>query len=405
MPFLRRRDSGVALRTPPTSLPEAERRPAQPVSPANGGGPPPTPTRAAPSRRRWPVVLASVAAVLMVAGAVAYSWIQSRDEASVEMSVPSAVVGDTRSILITVAGEDGRATSIALFVSDGLDDHRLLVAPPALTMQIPGYGDGNLGEALAIEDANLVRLSLVNELGIRIDEVVTIGPGEVSALLTEAIRIDLPNPFIVDTPRGEVVSVGSGSDVFVQETTETLLVSQGADSPLEWLQRQRAVWEAIAAQISAAPGPAAAMSSVLESVAKPLGEAAVSMMPVDRIGVGTSELYVVSRNSDLLNERIAFLALSDTARPRVEILNATTLPGVSRPLAEMLIEAGFRLIKTDNADERFRRDTLIIAQGVASQQAALDTQALLGGGDVVVQPSGSGVVDVSIIVGRDIANR
>ena len=154
-----------------------------------------------------------------------------------------------------------------------------------------------------------------------------------------------------------------------------------------------------------APGPAAGLSPILESVAAPLGEAAVSMMPVDRVGVGISELLVVSRNSDLLTERIAFLALSDGARPRIEILNATTLPGVSRPLAETLIEAGFRLIKTDNADERFRRDTLIIAQGVANQQAALDVQALLAGGDVVVQPSGSGVVDVSIIVGRDIANR
>ena len=315
------------------------------------------------------------------------------------------MVGDARSTLVVVEGEDGRATSIALFVSDGLGDHRLLVAPPALTMQIPGYGDGNLGDALAIEDADLVRLSLVNELGVRIEETILIGPGDVATLLGEAVRIDLPNPFIVNTARGEVVSVGAGSDVFVPETAETLLVSQGADSPLEWLQRQRAVWAAIASRVSVASGPAAALSPILESVAAPLGDAAVSMMPVDRVGIGISELLVVSRNSDLLTERIAFLALSDTARPRVEILNATTLPGVSRPLAETLIEAGFRLIKTDNADERFRRDTLIIAQGVANQQAALDAQTLLAGGDVVVQPSGSGVVDVSIIVGRDIANR
>jgi hypothetical protein len=341
----------------------------------------------------------------MLAGAVVVSWFQLRGEESVATTLPPAVAGDARSTLMVVSGEDGRATSIALFVSDGTNDHRLLVAPPALTMQIPGYGDGNIEEALAIEDANLVRLALVNELGIRIDETVTIGPGEVASLLGDPIRIDLPNPFIINTPRGEVVSVGAGSDVFVPETAETLLVSQGADSPLDWLQRQRAVWEAMARQIATAPGPAAELSAILESLADPLGEAAVSMMPVDRVGVGISELYVVSRDSDLLNERIAYLALSDTPRPRFEILNATTLPGVSRPLAETLIEAGYRLIKTDNADERFRRDTLIIAQGVANQQAALDVQALLAGGDVVVQPSGSGVVDVSIIVGRDIANR
>jgi len=400
MPFLKRRDAGVALR--PAPLPDGERRPAQPVTPADEVQPPPAP---APRRKRWPVVLASFLALLMLAGAVAVSWLQLRDDDAVATPAPPAAVGESGSTLIVVAGEDGRATSVALFVSDGLEDHRLLVAPPALTMQIPGYGDGNLGEALAIEDADLVRLALVNELGIRIDETVTIGPGDVSTIVSDAIRIDLPNPFIVNTARGEVVSVGSGSDVFVPETVETLLITQGADSPLDWLQRQRAVWESVALQISMAPGPAAGLSPILESVAAPLGEAAVSMMPVDRVGVGISELLVVSRNSDLLTERISFLALSDVARPRVEILNATTLPGVSRPLAETLIEAGFRLIKTDNADERFRRDTLIVAQGVANQQAALDVQALLAGGDVVVQESGSGVVGVSIIVGRDIANR
>ncbi|RZV43081.1 MAG: LytR family transcriptional regulator [Acidimicrobiia bacterium] len=400
MPFLKRRDAGVALR--PAPLTDGKRRPAEPVTPADEGPPVRPPP---PPRKRWPVVVASIIAVLMLAGAVAVSWLQSRDDEAVETTVPPIVVGDSRSALVVVAGEDGRATSIALFVSDGLDDHRLLVAPPALTMQIPGYGDGNLSEALAIEDAELVRLSLVNELGVRIDETVVLGPGDVSTLLGEAVRIDLPNPFIINSARGEVVSVGAGSDVFVPDTAETLLVSQGADSPLEWLQRQRAVWEAIATQVSASPGPAAGLSPILESVAEQLGETAVSMMPVDRVGVGISELLVVSRNSDLLNERIAFLALSESARPRIEILNATTFPGVSRPLAETLIEAGFRLIKTDNADQRTRRDTLIIAQGVANQQAALDAQALLAGGDVVVQPSGSGVVDVSIIVGRDIANR
>jgi hypothetical protein len=351
------------------------------------------------------MVLASIVALLILGAAVAFSWWQARDDEVGETTAPPVIVGETRSVLMVVSGEDGRATSVALFVSDGIDDHRLLVAPPALTMQIPGYGDGSLGEALAIEDANLVRLALVNELGIRIDEVITLGPGDVSGLLGEAVRIDLPNPFIVNTDRGEVVSAGAGSDVFVPDTAETLLVTQGADSPLEWLQRQRAVWDAIAAQVSAMPGPAVAIAPGFESLAEPLGEAFVSMLPVDRVGVGISELYVVSRDSELLNDRLAFLALSATERPRVEILNGTTLPGVSRPLAEILIEAGFRVIKTGNADERFRRDTLIIAQGVTGQQAALDTQALLGGGDVVVDSSGSGVVDVSIIVGRDIAGR
>ena len=341
----------------------------------------------------------------MLGGAVAFTWWQSGDSTPAEAVPIPVVVGDTRSVLFVVEGADGRATSLALFVSDGVENHRVLVAPPDLTMQLPGYGDGSLREAQAIEDAGLVRLALVNELGVWIDETITLGPGEVEAVLSEAVRVNLPNAFIVNTPQGDVVSASAGSDVFVPETTETLLVTQGADSPLEWLQRQRAVWEAIAGQVAAAPGTAVAVAPGFESISEPLGQAVVSVLPVDRVGVGISEVYVVSRDADLLNERIAFLSLSDVARPRVEILNATTLPGVTRPLAEVLIEAGFRIIKTDNAEERFRQETLVIAQGVPNQQAALDTQALLGAGDVVVDSSGSGVVDVSIIVGRDIATR
>jgi hypothetical protein len=401
MPFRKSRDAGVALRPQPAP---GDRRAAEPVSPLGEQADEP-PTLARPPRPRWPVLLASLVALLMLGGAVAFSWWQSRDDTSVEAVQPPVVVGDTQSVLVVVEGADGRATSLALFVSDGIEDHRLLVAPPDLTMQIPGYGDGSLREAQAIEDAALVRLALVNELGVRIDETITLGPGEVEAVLGEAVRVDLPNAFIINTPQGEVVSASAGSDVFVPETAETLLVTQGADSPLEWLQRQRAVWEAIAGQIGAGPAVASAVAPGFDSISGPLGQAVVSVLPVDRVGVGISEVYVVSRDADLLNQRIAFLALSDAARPRVEILNATTLPGVTRPLAEILIESGFRIIKTDNAEERFRQETLIIAQGVAHQQAALDTQTLLSGGDVVVDSSGSGVVDVSIIVGRDIATR
>jgi len=403
MNFRRRRDAGVALRSRPAAPEPAEPRPAEevtlvaePVEPAPSG---------LPTRRRWSAALASLVALLILAAAVAFTWWQSQDDGGSEAITPAPVIGDSQSVLLVVEGEDGRAVGLALFASDGVDDHRLLVAPRDLTMQLPGYGEGSVGDALAIEDGNLVRLALINELGLRVDRVITIGPGELAALLGEAVRVDLPNPFIISTPEGDVVSASSGSDVFVPETAETLLVTQGADTPLDWLVRQRAVWEAVARQVSNTPDVAGRVVPGLESISEPLGVAVVSVMPVDRVGVGISELYVVSRDSELLNDRIAYLRLSEQRRPRVEILNATTLPGVTRPLAEMLIEDGFRIIKTENAEERFRPDTLIIAQGVAQQRAALDAQSILGGGEVVVQSTGSGVVDVSIIVGRDIATR
>ena len=396
----RRRRPEVAIRTRPPAGAPPEARPARPVTPVGEPEPPELP---GPAPRRGPLLLALMVAVVIVGAAVAFTIFQSQDsEDAVPATVPP-VIGESQSVLMVVAGEGGRATSVALFTSDGADQQRVLVAPRDLTMQIPGYGEGTVGDALLFEDANLVRLSLMNEIGIRIDSTITIRPGEVARILGDAVRIDLPSPFIIDTADGEVVSASAGSDVFVPETAETLLVTQGADTPLDWLQRQRAVWEALARQVADAPGPAAAISPTFTAIAEQLDTAVVSVLPVDRVGVGISELYVVSRTSDLLTDRISYLAMSETARPRVEILNATIFPAVTRPLAEILIEDGFRIIKTDNAEERFRPDTLIIAQGIGSQRAALDAQSLIGGGEVVVQSSGSGVVDVSIIVGRDVA--
>lgn len=400
MRLRRRRDPGVALRAATTDAP-APARPARPVTPVGEPAPDPSPPPRAPRGRRLPVVIAALVALAVVGAAVTYTVLQDRNEGAAAPQAPAAAVGDAEAVLLVVAGDDGRAASIALFASDGAGDERILVAPRDLTMQIPGYGDGTLGEALAIEDSELIRLALINETGLRIDSTVTINRGQVAEMLGEAVRIDLPNPFIINTRDGDVVSASAGSDVFVPDTAETLLVTQGADTPLDWLQRQRAVWEAIARQVGDNRQPAQAISEGFGRWA--LEEATVSVLPVDRVGVGISELYVISRDSEVLTERLDYLAISDSVRPRVELLNATTFPAVTRPLAERLIEQGFRVIKTDNADERFRNETLIIAQGVEGQQAALDAQTIIGAGDVVVQSAGSGVVDVSIIVGRDVA--
>ncbi|MCP4249793.1 MAG: hypothetical protein GY778_22345, partial [bacterium] len=149
MPLRRRRDAGVALRAQPAAPDEVEQRPAEPVTPAGDSVKPSQPPPR-PRGKRWPVVLASLGAVLILGAAVAVSWLQAQDDDPGDTAPAAAVVGDSRSLLIVVAGEDGRATSLALFVSDGLEDHRVLVTPPALTMQIPGYRDGSLGEALVI---------------------------------------------------------------------------------------------------------------------------------------------------------------------------------------------------------------------------------------------------------------
>ncbi len=402
MPFLKRRTTELA--EPPALVDdEPSGVEAPPVTPATERRPV---AREAPGRRRQSrasLLLATVFAVLIIAATVLGTWLASRDEGAVETGAVSGVVPQPASTLLVVEDGEGRAVSLSLLLDNDAGDRSLFVLPPSLSIQLPGYGDGLLADASVIEGANLTELALINELGIRIDQTVVIPLGDIARLFREPIRITLPNPFIVETSDGGVVTAAAGTDFFVPATAETLLITQGPDSTLEWLQRQRAVWEALAGHLAENPGFGSAVPGI-EDLSPHMAGALVTVLPIDRVGAGSSELYVLARNGELLAERIAPFALSASSRPRIEILNGTRVPGVTRPLAETLIRKGFRVVKTDNAQLGTQVTTLVIAQGVPNQQAALDVVTELGVGEIVVETTGSSVVDVSIIVGRDLSD-
>ena len=104
-----------------------------------------------------------------------------------------------------------------------------------------------------------------------------------------------------------------------------------------------------------------------------------------------------------METHLAFLQLAPESRVRVEVLNGNGLIDTTQPVAALLVEAGFRVVLTDNADRSDYETTLLIAQTLTNQNAAVEARDLLGIGDVSVevrQPSG--VVDLTIIVGQDL---
>ncbi len=335
----------------------------------------------------------------LVAAAVLWTWLDSRESSTGEAAVLGAA-GTKNSTLLVVTDGEGKAVSLALSLDDGAGTRSLFVMPPSLSIQLPGYGDGLLADASLIGGANLAELALINELGISVDQTLIIPETEISGLVREPLRLTLSGPFIVETSSGGLVTASAGSDVFVPDTVETLLVTQGSDNVLAWLQRQRAVWEALTGLLAENPSFGSTVPGV-EELAPSFNEALVTVLPINQVA---GEFYVLARSGDLLAERIAPFAVSSADRPRVELLNGTRVPGVTGPLAETLIRSGFRVVKTDNAQLETQRTTLVIAQGVRSQQAALDAARELGVGEVVVETTGSSVVDVSIIVGRDLSD-
>ena len=75
-------------------------------------------------------------------------------------------------------------------------------------------------------------------------------------------------------------------------------------------------------------------------------------------------------------------------------------------MAEALIESGYRVVFTDNAERQDFTISRVIAQGSDHQEAAVAVQRLLGTGEVFLeQRQPSGVVDLTIIVGSDLVLR
>jgi hypothetical protein len=336
-------------------------------------------------------------------------------EPSTEVGLRS-VEGESASVFVTIGSEDGDA-AFALLVADPNGPPLLVLLPQDLLLAVPGFGEFRLVDALVFEGPELAALAVTNQLGIRIDAVASIPPGGLAAGLLAPLVVDLPVPlFVEDSAGGVIRTLSAGESQVAPDLVETLLVDAGEGDAFEWIQRQGAAWQSILDAVAAEPriadrvtadagpgGPDAA--DLLLTVASD-PERLVATLPVSRADSSTGIASLVpSRNQidQFVQDRFDHLLIRPGGRPRIEILNGNGRIGTTSTVAEILIRAGYRLIRTDNADAFDYDQTLVIAQGDQAEAAAREIVELLGRGLLFLEVRApSGVVDVSIIVGQDI---
>jgi hypothetical protein len=130
---------------------------------------------------------------------------------------------------------------------------------------------------------------------------------------------------------------------------------------------------------------------------------AAQVRPIASLG-GSEERYqlAVDDAEAFIADQAAYLGISDGPRPRVEVLNGTQRVQVTPPIAAELVQAGYRIVRTDNADRMDYDVTRIVGHTEGNQSVALSVFDVLGFGEVrleVRQPSG--IVDITVIVGDD----
>lgn len=363
------------------------------------------------------ILAALVVAAALFGGAVLLgTYLGDRDTAAGD-DLPGVVTTvDGSSVLVVVMdGEEG-AASIALVSAAEAPSPRVVLFHPALLTVLPGFGENTLQNAGRFNGGELVELAIANLLGVRIDARIDLDQSTIESLVSDGLDVDLPVPLVIAEGDGERVAVGAGAGRRDAGTVGRLVTDTGVDDQLALLQRQGAVWDALLQRMAEDPGlvegfvrnAAAGRAAATTALVATAGadRRVITVVPATSLEpAGDIERYQLDGGvaDEFVAESIPYLSLAATPRIRVEVLNGNGQIGATRPVAANLIRRGYRIILTDNADRSDHPDTRIIAQGREHQQAALAVREIIGLGEVSLEArQPSGVVDLTIIVGRDL---
>ena len=389
--------------------------------------------RRARARRRLLSVggVATVAAILAtVVGIGLFAADRINDEP--EAPQPSPSERDTATSLLFIGTRESQADSDALWLSlvayDREQRQGAVVYIPAHTaVEIAGRGLQPIGSALSSGGIPLLLDGAANLLGIEIDGYVELSDNDAQVLF-EAI-----GPVTVDVPNEVRVPAGGNRARLlftegVQELTPDLLTrllyTRGLDSDdVDLGLRHSAFWDALfdafqsepqnlTAAVRSAGGAVAESDRDPGDIARLLGVLAgldsidrtIAGLPVQQVSVGDDELYAVDRRevAQFISDVIA-LSPGAGDEVRVQILNGNGVPGIGREVAERLIGAGFRVVLTGNASRLNYERTLLITYDDTEADRAIAERAreLLGVGEFQVSVQEQGIVDLTIVVGRD----
>ncbi len=85
---------------------------------------------------------------------------------------------------------------------------------------------------------------------------------------------------------------------------------------------------------------------------------------------------------------------------RIELLNGSGRPGLAGELASYLRDGGFDVLEVSNADRPDYRTTLVVSRTEESEPGKIVAE-YLGTRHVIQQIGTQGMIDVTVIVGRD----
>jgi hypothetical protein len=370
-----------------------------------------------------------ILAGLVAAGGIAYLATDREPSTPDPAPLPSAGREDpiVATLLFGTRETGGPAIWMTLLAYDTEAETGSIVYIPAHSaVEVPGRGLQGIGDAFATGGPPLLLVSAENLLGIEIDSYIELSDGDAFTLFeaTGPVSVDVPEDVRVAAGKNQARLIFSeGLQRLGPSFLVDLLYIPGLDGDdVELGSRHIAFWdglfdafasepENLSAAVRSAGGALESDGSVADH-ARLMGalarldgtERTITTLPVQQVSVGDSELYSVDRA-----EIAAFLGdlLSGVGRPsddvRVQVLNGNGVPGIGQEVAAVLIDAGYRVVLTGNAPRLNYRKTLVITYDGSPEGLALAERArkLVGVGEVQISGQSQGIVDLTIVIGKD----
>lgn len=336
-------------------------------------------------------------------------------------------VAVTRTLLLVevdAANPEIGATSLTLF---GLNDDgsaSIVFLPPGTSSEIPARGPDRLGDAVNLSSPNLMRLTVENLLGIRLDSAITLSSDGMRRFFDPLAPIPITIPERLSAQENNVLVpkfIPGTYEFDSARLVEYMNFRADGEGEIQRLSRHQRAWDAAlerarenhgGERMAASLGDANLVSQAeVAALGEFLGrisdaDRGYALLPVDPKQSLEGEERYEPRTEDIqamVNQRFAGARsdFSESGRVRLGILNGNGGVGVTEEVAKILIPEGYRVVFTENADNFDYKETQIVFNRTPFEDSARDVQRRLGVGRLILNRSPQDVADIIVIVGKD----
>jgi hypothetical protein len=330
-------------------------------------------------------------------------------------------------LLYGISGDQAsRASWMTLLSLNSETREGSVVYIPAHTAtEVPGRGLLAIGESLG-SGPSLLEVSTETLLGVPVDDRLQLTPEGAAAVFEGVgdVSVDVPSEVRVTAGERQArLLIPQGLQQLTPVQLVSLLFRPGIEvDDAELGSRHLALWDGLLTQYA---DDSVALGNAVANAEPPVGAPAaterigaflsdlaelstssrtLANLPVNEVSVGGDELYDTDPEelSAFVGETVGETDLAADLS-RVQVLNGNGVPGIGVDVAEKLVGNGYQITLSGNAERLDYYRTHIVSYDPSPEglEAARRARALLGAGTVQVSSQGQGIVDLTIVVGRD----